>query len=327
MVSRFLLALSLATALAIPAPAFANDSTATLGAGGLQLVRTLDIELLSEDLYVSTAEVRVTYHFRNQADKPLTYVVAFPLPAIDSTVPEAMNVMLPDPGKENFVDFTVTVDGQSVTPSVSARAFALGVDRTDMLKAYGLPLNPMTEGLFQRLEKLPKDEQTELNRVGLILADDYNVDAAWRLEQAFYWEQTFPPGKEVVVEHRYKPVVGYSFFGDYVFTDLNMGYRTKYCMDDAFVTAAKAKLAAIANKDTPYLDERRISYILTTANNWSGPIGKFRLVVDKGIPEALVSFCGTDVKKISPTQFEMTATDFAPEQELEILLAVPHKEP
>lgn len=324
-VSRFVLPLSLLTALAIPAPALANDSTAALGAGGLQLVRTLDIELLSEDLYVSTEEVRVTYHFRNKTEKPLTYLVAFPLPPLDMTVPEAMNVMLPDPASENFVDFTVTVDGEAVTPSVSARAFALGVDQTDVLTAHGLPLNPMAEGLYQRLEKLPKDEQAELNRVGLILADDYNVDAAWRLEQAFYWEQTFPPGKEVVVEHRYKPVVGYSFFGDYVLTDT--GYRAKYCMDDAFVKAAKARLAAIAKTDVPYLDERRISYILTTANNWSGPIGKFRLVVDKGMPEALVSFCGTGLKKISPTQFEMTATDFTPERELEILLALPRKEP
>jgi hypothetical protein len=66
-----------------------------------------------------------------------------------------------------------------------------------------------------------------------------------------------------------------------------------------------------------------VSYILTTANNWARPIGDFRLVVDKGSPDALVSFCGTDVKKISPTQFEMRAKDFTPEQELEILIATP----
>ena len=66
-----------------------------------------------------------------------------------------------------------------------------------------------------------------------------------------------------------------------------------------------------------------MSYILTTANNWATPIRDFRLVVDKGSPDALVSFCGTGVKKIGPTQFEMRATDFAPERELEILIATP----
>ena len=46
-------------------------------------------------------------------------------------------------------------------------------------------------------------------------------------------------------------------------------------------------------------------------------------MVDKGSPDALVSFCGTGVKKIGPTQFEMRAKDFTPEQELEILIATP----
>ena len=76
---------------------------------------------------------------------------------------------------------------------------------------------------------MPKDEAAELNRVGLILVEDDNVDAAWRLEAAFYWEQTFPPGQEIVVEHRYRPVVGFSFFGDYVFADT--AKAAKYCMD------------------------------------------------------------------------------------------------
>ena len=179
-------------------------------------------------------------------------------------------------------------------------------------------------GSIQRLEKMPKDEAAELNRVGLVLIEGDNVDAAWRLEAAFYWEQTFPPGEEIVVEHRYRPVVGFSFFGDYEFADT--AKAAKYCMDASFVKGAKAKLASVKNAPTPYLDEKRISYILTTANNWSGPIGSFHLVVDKGNPDALVSFCGKNVKKISPTQFEMTAKDFVPDQELEILIVAPHVE-
>jgi hypothetical protein len=73
----------------------------------------------------------------------------------------------------------------------------------------------------------------------------------------------------------------------------------------------------------PYLQEQRIDYILTTANNWSGPIGVFRLVVDKGTPDSFISFCGTDIRKIGPTQFEMTATDFVPEQDLAIVIVRP----
>jgi hypothetical protein len=100
-------------------------------------------------------------------------------------------------------------------------------------------------------------------------------------------------------------------------------YRDKYCIDGAFEAAARKKLAAIKDASNPYLNEQRVSYILTTANNWGTYIQDFRLVVDKGSPDALVSFCGTDVKKISPTQFEMRAKDFVPERELEILIAAP----
>jgi hypothetical protein len=77
----------------------------------------------------------------------------------------------------------------------------------------------------------------------------------------------------------------------------------------------------------PYWDEQRISYILTTANNWAAPIKQFHLTVDKGDPDALVSFCGTNVRKTGATTFEMTATDFVPERELEVLIVKPHKDP
>ena len=55
-----------------------------------------------------------------------------------------------------------------------------------------------------------------------------------------------------------------------------------------------------------------LSYTLKTGANWSGPIGDFRLVVDKGSPRNVVSFCGTAVKKISPTRFEMRKYHLCP---------------
>ena len=319
---RFLLALA-AAALALASPALANDSTAELGAGGINLVRNEAVDLLSEDLFVSMDQVKVTYHFRNHTDAAVTYLVAFPLPPLDAKTPEEMNIVLPDAANDDFVDFHVTVDGKDVAAKLDQRVSALGVDRTDELKRRGLPLNPIADGLYDRLQTLSPEDRDALNRIGMILVDPDSVQAAWRLDQTYYWEQTFPPGTEIVVEHDYKPVVGFSFFGDYELKDAS--YRDKYCMDESFIRTAKAKLAAIANAENPYLDEKRISYILTTANNWASPIRSFHLVIDKGSPDAIVSFCGTGVKKIGPTTFEVNATDYVPEKELEILIATPHK--
>ena len=155
---------------------------------------------------------------------------------------------------------------------------------TEVLKDHHVSLNPVAADV----DKLPKDDQPALNRVGLVLIDPYNVQAAWVLRTTFYWEQTFPPGKEIVVEHRYKPVVGQSFFGK---ESLGLdSYKTRYCADRDFLAAAQAKLAERAGSQNPYLEEDRVSYILTTANNWASPIKSFRLVVDKGDADALVSF-------------------------------------
>ena len=71
--------------------------------------------------------------------------------------------------------------------------------------------------------------------------------------------------------------------------------------------------------------ESSISYVWSTGANWSGPIGKFHLTIDKDTPDNLISFCWDGkVTKTGPTSFEMSATDFSPPQdhELEILLLV-----
>ncbi|RYE72919.1 MAG: DUF4424 domain-containing protein, partial [Oxalobacteraceae bacterium] len=66
--------------------------------------------------------------------------------------------------------------------------------------------------------------------------------------------------------------------------------------------------------------ETWVGYILSSGANWRGPIKDFRLVVDKGKPANLVSFCMDGVRKISPTQFEVRKTDYEPDHDLNILI-------
>lgn len=82
----------------------------------------------------------------------------------------------------------------------------------------------------------------------------------------------------------------------------------------AGVKAAGAKLGAEG------LFEKRIAYVLKTAANWAGPIGDFRMTVDKGAPDSLVSFCAEGVKKIGPTLFEVRHENFTPTQDLHVLI-------
>ncbi len=315
-------------ALAPPA-AFANDSTAELGAGGLVYLTTDAIKMTSEDLSISMDEVKVHYTFQNVSDKDVTTLVAFPMPDIKGSLDFLDAIPADDP--VNFLGFKTLVDGQPVTAKVQQRVTALGVDQTALLTELGIPLAPQLDATRAALDALPKEKWDELINLGLAIPDTYDAGKGWEnhlapnwlLSTAYYWQQTFPAGKTVIVDHSYRPSVGSTVgtsFGEAEASKAQWfaGYAEKYCVEPSFVAAA-AK-AAKNRAEADFLMENRIEYILTTAANWAGSIEKFHLTVDKGAPGNLVSFCGEGVKKTGPTTFEMTATDFYPEKDLSILI-------
>ncbi len=63
--------------------------------------------------------------------------------------------------------------------------------------------------------------------------------------------------------------------------------------------------------------------MLTTAENWLGPIKTFTLKVEKPSPEALVSLCAEGIKRTGPTSFELTAEDYSPSEDLKVLFLEP----
>jgi hypothetical protein len=81
-------------------------------------------------------------------------------------------------------------------------------------------------------------------------------------------------------------------------------YVSEYCAADDLLKGID-KIAGPGKPNMARLQERRISCVLKTAADWSGPIKDFHLGVDKGRPDQLVSFCVENVKKISPTAFKV----------------------
>lgn len=321
-------------AVAIAAPARANDSTAELAAGGLVLTTTDAIQMRSEDLFISADQVVVKYVFVNVGATPVTTRVAFPMPDIggedfffhDTAIPNR-----DDPA--NFLDFRTSVDGRPVAAMVEQRAFVKGEEVTDWLRQRGVPLAPHVDGVVGRLDTLSKADQAEALRLGIALPDEFDagkgwerhLNPAWTLKTTFHWRQTFPPGVPVTVEHRYRPAVGGSvgtMVGSPGFETDPEGARRQalYCIDKAFLAAVRK---AAKGADYPPFTEARIAYILKTGGNWAGPIGSFRLTVDKGSPKNLVSFCASGVRKIGPTRFEVRKTDWRPENDLSILILRP----
>jgi hypothetical protein len=91
------------------APAFANDSAATLAAGGIVLTKSDGIVLEREDLTIGARRVRVAYVFRNVSGEDIRTRVAFALP---STEDELGDIVWADAQRpENPMRFSVVVDG------------------------------------------------------------------------------------------------------------------------------------------------------------------------------------------------------------------------
>ncbi|MFI4975789.1 MAG: DUF4424 domain-containing protein [Caulobacterales bacterium] len=332
-VSTLALGATCAALLAIAPPAGANDSSAELAAGGLVLTRNAAIEMRSEDLYISDKAVRVRYRFANTSAKDVTVTVAFPMPDITTNGVDDM-LGVPTQNPANFLAFTTLVDGRPVTAQVEQKALKDGVDRTAYLRGLGVPLNPYIEAAGQALDRLPKAQQDELLKLGLAVPNDYDagkgeehhLGASWTVKTTFFWTQTFPAGRELVVEHRYTPAVGESagtsWGSDYWAKDpAYLERRGRYCVDDAFLAAVRRTMKP-GDTYAP-LSEERIEYVLTTGANWKSPIGDFHMVIDKGDAANLVSFCGEGVRKTGPTTFDVHHANFTPTADVSVVILRP----
>jgi heat shock protein HslJ len=300
-----------------PNLAQANDTTAAIGIGGLEFTKSDDVEMLSEELFVSSERIVVKYRFRNNAREDLTTLIAFPLPEVKYD---------PESTYRNVDEFTTTVDGTPVELREEQNSTLRGQDQTNTLRRYGLPLDPFAA--YDVISRESGGTKTKLEQLSLI--DDAG-NPTWTFQKSLYWEQRFPAGQEITIEHRYTPLVGGSVSTGLGLMDRDPKVRAfydKYCVDEQFVDAAKEKAKGNSLKDHPgSFSEKWIEYVLTTGANWFGPIRKFRLVVDKGREENLVSFCGQGTRKVGLSEYEFTATDFVPEKDLNVLILEPREPP
>ena len=317
-------------ALAVACAARANDSAAELSIGGLQFVRSADIAIESEDLRISPDRVTVRYQFANSSGKPVSLTVAFPLPDIDLS--EAENVALPSTDPVNFVDFETRIDGVPAPFRIDQRAMVGDKDVSALLAQFKLPLLPIGSREI-RIADLPEATRTTLADRGLLMpagTDDkgrQRYAAAWIAKTSAVRQQMFPPDRKVVVEHQYRPSVGTSF--DTILraalrrnrslaTEVER-YRKDYCISDAFLTELDKRTGDKA-VNASMLQERRINYVLKTGANWAGPIRSFKLTIDPGAGDRLVSFCPGRLQPVVPNALEFTAQDFWPESDLKILI-------
>ena len=200
-------------------PSRADDSTAALKAGGLVLEKTDKIALVSEDLYLSPTAVKVAYRFRNVTNADIETTVAFAMPDVTGRVD--MTVAMPDPGHDNFLDFTTRVDGKPVDSQVEQPAFLAAegkaeIEITQRLKSLGVPLVPTMDAAGAALAALGAQQRKALADVGIVYPLDVDVGKGahvdwvplWTLRSKSWRKQVFPAGHDLLVEQTYTPGTG-----------------------------------------------------------------------------------------------------------------------
>lgn len=280
----------------------ANDTSATLGAGGLTFERNASVRMVSERLRIARSRVEVEYVFRNKGRTDQGVVVAFPLPDINTGLLFNAPVEIPE-GFPNFIGFRVWVDGSEVAPALETRSFDYaGTEITEVLRA--LEVDPFGE-------HVPLDAEDDLVETGVF--DKQHRYGFWTTRASYHWRQVFPAGRDVHVRHVYRPVVGNHGAGGMVRADSE--YLDEFCAD------ASLRRAVAALKTDDYgVGTRRLEYVLTTGANWAGPIGEFSLVIDKEDAD-LITTCpipGLTLRKHG-TEFRATARNYTPTKDIDLL--------
>jgi hypothetical protein len=320
----------------------ANDTLATLGAGGLVPTKSTEIALESEDLDISLRQVRVRYSFRNTSDHDIDAVVAFPLPDIDGGDLFHVPTAIPFSDPVNFVDFKVeqlwpapgsghaSWNRKAIAIDTEVRAFHDGKDITQKLTQLKLPVSVADPRLDSAIDALSREVREALLKEELIgWEGTAGVDkrelywAGWITRVQFYWKQRFAAKATTVLEQTYVPIVG----GGYIVKneDRTTPGETADLRPFCVRPGQRKSIAELLSR-TPAPDgevallEREIDYILTTANNWSGPIREFRLSIHTDTPDDILVTCMPGIIQSSPTEYRLTRSNFRPDSELKVMI-------
>ena len=121
--------------------------------------------------------------------------------------------------------------------------------------------------------------------------------------------------KPVSIKHTYVP--GVTTGVPQPLDSLMEQYGKDTCIDKEMQASLKKRQGAYG------LAYQHLRYILTTGNNWQGPIKDFTLRIQKQNASDLVSLClDGDLKKIDPLRFEFKQNNFRPKRDLSVLFSV-----
>ena len=261
--------------------AYANDTSGTvLPTGGVVFEKQDGIKMKTEALYIRPGQIEVNYLFENTTGKDITTQVFFPLPQMPAVETFPQGALAHD------YEFKLWVNNKPVKYEKNWTILSGETDITALVPVlFYTEEEIISEAeLDRRVEMLqPKERQPFIDKnilkYGWILdpargeVQAWEMTDAWQKQLSYSWQQTFPAGKTVSVRHTYVPTA----------MTTNVGTPFSKCIDKD--SQKYQDFVFIPENERTYswqhLDAQDyVEYILTTANNWQGPIENFNLLVE-----------------------------------------------
>jgi len=284
--------------------------------------------MLSERLEIERSLIRVDYVFENQSTNSIKTVVSFPIPELETDL--EYNPAERENDALDKMNFQAWVDGKRVKIRTAYEVFAdkKPGNQAALLQKHEMFIEDATKA-FAQFKKLEKIAQKELLDSGLCRKADWGDNehyyCLWKFRKNFYWEQIFPPGKQVKVRHQYKPVRGLALYLSRVL-DQGEGWIQTYCIEKDVQSWLQKTLQGWRGAGSAADELETVEYIFKTGATWKGPIRDFHLVLKKPNIDSRISVCFDGLKNTGPTTFEARLKDLTPKHDLKILFLDPARE-
>ena len=276
-----------------PLSASANDTTGyVLPTGGVVFKKQNGIKMQVEALRIRPKQIEVNYLFENTTDKDITTQVFFPLPPISavldyyrdySDATHQFNFKLWINGKETDYQTHFSLkQGEKNVPDIALQLWQTPEEAMDE-NVFHERVSKMSEQDRQLLvdgkylkwdwlfKKNPKTKEWEESEGWTITS---SKELLWKKQISYSWEQTFPAHKTVTIRHTYFPS----------FKTTNTGRPFSQCINYESQEYQNFIFVPENERDDPWDDRLAardyLEYIITTANNWQGPIENFNLLVE-----------------------------------------------
>lgn len=308
----------------------ANDSSWGEVNGTITLLKQNDISMAKERLLIAADRINVDYLFVNHGKQDVTLPITFPMPSIYQYAGQDLS-----PGVMNF---KLSVNGKPI--KTATRWVIMRFDKNDK-NVEDITAKVIQSGwtIQQLIHSLKNDEalyNREKNALPPLPDEWFDSDGnpMFYAQQHFTWQQTFPAGKEVMINHSYTPSLSGGVPTDiqYIVGDGTKENPPEECLNNTTHKQVEALDKAIKtqHQDDMQKDDdgkvmsqigwNNLSYILSTGANWKdGVINDFTLRIHKSSPEEVVVTCFKQpLKQISPLTLEYTQKDFKPDEDIHL---------